>query len=122
MTVDLSTIKRRFYENMLRLGLSDQIAVIESPSDVAFNLFASHRFRGKIDLLHIDGSHSVNEALHDVTNWTKLVSPGGYVVLDDINWPSVDLAHTYLKHLGRVVELVDDENLGHFVVVKLNKV
>jgi predicted O-methyltransferase YrrM len=118
--VDMRAIKRQFFSNLLRFELIDHVAIVESPSDSAYSLFSTNRFRGKIDLLHIDGSHSTPEALHDVTNWTKLVSPGGYVVLDDIEWPSVGLAYEYLKMLGNEVHKADDEVLGHFSVVKLH--
>jgi hypothetical protein len=117
--IDFPAIKTQFLTNVLRLGLQNHIAVIESASDAAFRLFDSDRYRGKIDLLHIDGSHSTQEALHDVTNWVKLVRPNGYVVLDDINWPSVGLAYEYLKLLGNEIHMYNDPALGHFSVVKL---
>lgn len=117
--LDLKGIKQRFLENMMRLEMGGEIAVIQAPSDVSFQLFSSHRFRGKVDLLHIDGAHSVNESLHDVSNWTKIVRPGGFVILDDINWPTVHLAHDYLKRLGKELMLIDQAELGHFSVVQL---
>jgi Methyltransferase domain len=117
--IDFPAIKRQFISNSLNFGLMDHIAIIESASDVAFRLFDSARFRGKIDLLHVDGAHSVQEALHDVTNWTKLVRPGGYVFLDDINWPTVGLAYEYLKHLGDEICNSYSEEMGFFAAFKL---
>lgn len=41
---------------------------------------------GRIALLHIDGNHDRAAAEEDVTLWSSLVAPGGWVVIDDYNW------------------------------------
>ncbi len=117
--VDLQAIKEHFFKHLMSLGLVANAAIIEAPSDSAYRLFATSRFEKKIDLLHIDGSHSVIDALHDVSNWTKLVRPGGYVLLDDINWPSVQLAYEYLKLLGTEEHRAQSVEDGFFSVVRL---
>jgi predicted O-methyltransferase YrrM len=117
--LDFPAIKLQFFSNLIRFGLLPHAGVVESASDSAYALFSTYRFRQKIDLLHIDGAHSTPESLHDVTNWTKLVRPSGYVVLDDINWPSVELAYTYLKTLGEEIYSAATEENGYFSVVRI---
>jgi Methyltransferase domain len=117
--VDLRAIKELFFKHLISLDLVATAAIIEAPSDAAYRLFATSRFEKKIDLLHIDGSHSVIDALHDVSNWIKLVRPGGYVLLDDINWPSVQLAYEYLKLLGTEEHQAQSVEDGFFSVVRL---
>ena len=45
---------------------------------------------GSIDLLHIDGNHSELASVRDVELWLPKVSPFGIIILDDIDWPSVN--------------------------------
>lgn len=47
---------------------------------------------GRIDLLHIDGNHSEEQALFDVENYVPLVRPNGYVWFDDVNWDTTRTA------------------------------
>lgn len=117
--LDMLQIKKQFFRNLAKFDFTEFAAIIETPSDSAYALFSTFRYYKKIDILHIDGSHSTPEALHDVTNWTKLVRPGGYVILDDINWPSVGLAYEYLKTLGSETHRSFSEGDGFFSVVKL---
>ncbi|HEX4181848.1 MAG TPA: class I SAM-dependent methyltransferase [Caulobacteraceae bacterium] len=41
---------------------------------------------GRIALLHIDGNHDTAYAAEDVSLWSPLVSPGGWVAIDDYCW------------------------------------
>lgn len=41
---------------------------------------------GRIALLHIDGNHDVACAAEDVSLWSPLVAPGGWVAVDDYCW------------------------------------
>jgi predicted O-methyltransferase YrrM len=49
-----------------------------------------------IDFLHIDGNHSREKVLQDVTNYLPKVSPGGIIVLDDVSMPTVKDALDYM--------------------------
>lgn len=59
--------------------LTDQIELIRSTSEEAPLI-------NDIDFLHIDGNHSEVTSYLDVTKWTPLVRPGGWIILDDISW------------------------------------
>ena len=117
--VDLDLIKRLFFKQLIEKDLVQQAAIVQAASDSAFRMFESNRFHKQIDLLHIDGSHACEEAIHDVVAWGKLVRQGGYIVLDDINWESVHLAYDYLRFIGEEIYSVDQPELGHFAVVRL---
>ena len=117
--LDMGAIKKQFFNNLIRFDLVEFAGIIETASDSAYPLFATHRYFQKIDLLHVDGAHSTPQALYDVTVWTKLVRPGGYVVLDDINWPEVGLAYEYLKTLGEEIHRSFSDDMGYFSAVKL---
>lgn len=87
LPVDKATV----YDNLLRLGVpSDDVTlcVASSSSEVAKD-FCSHR---KLCVLYIDGDHSFDGIRLDWENYSDLVLPGGYVIIDnylDEVWPAV---------------------------------
>jgi predicted GH43/DUF377 family glycosyl hydrolase len=50
----------------------------------------------RIDLLHIDGCHSEQRSVEDVSLYLPLMSAGGVVILDDVDWSSVSRARQLL--------------------------
>jgi hypothetical protein len=52
--------------------------------------FGKTTYSGRIALLHIDGNHSYANARADVTSWSNLVIPGGWIIIDDYIWPYGD--------------------------------
>jgi hypothetical protein len=81
-------------------------------------MFQAPRYNRHIDLVHVDGAHSVEQSMFDATNWLTLLRPGGYLVLDDINWPTVGMAHEYLKAAAILVFENADEAGGHFAIFR----
>jgi predicted O-methyltransferase YrrM len=61
-----------------------------------------------IDLLHIDGNHSEQQALRDVQNYVPLVEPGGFVFFDDMSWGTTKPAQQLLDKLCTYQETVTD--------------
>lgn len=59
-----------------------------------------------VDLLHIDGCHSVLASCRDVESWLPKVRQGGIVVLDDSDWDTVQPAREMLMEQ---LELVHTE-------------
>jgi hypothetical protein len=53
--------------------------------------------RAGLDLVHIDGCHSVEHSCADVNRFLPLVRVGGLVILDDINWDTVKDAYQILR-------------------------
>jgi predicted O-methyltransferase YrrM len=94
-TEDLVAAKSSFLCETVSQNFSGLIKIIELPSAQACDAIQSILGRS-IDFLHIDGAHSEDQALSDVANWSELVSPGGMIVLDDIDWPSIRKAKEFL--------------------------
>jgi hypothetical protein len=106
--VDFASIKTKLYRYISDRDLAGFAKMVELSSDQAFAAFTIRPPAGGIDLLHIDGSHSPEQALRDVTNWTQLLAPRGIVVLDDIEWDTVGAAYRFLA--GKLA-LVDEIRL-----------
>jgi hypothetical protein len=54
-----------------------------------------------VDAAFVDGSHRFHEVFVDLYFLRKLVRPGGLIVLDDTEWPSVATALRYYdRNLG----------------------
>ena len=52
---------------------------------------------GPLDYLHIDGAHGEEPSCRDVSLWVPKVRPGGIVILDDTDWPTVAKARAMLR-------------------------
>jgi predicted O-methyltransferase YrrM len=63
----------------------DNVVIIRATSKMAAPLF---RF-GSIDSLYIDGGHSEECATWDTVNYLPKVKRGGYIWIDDADWPSL---------------------------------
>ena len=100
MNIDFTKIKGDFLDFVLRHDLHDTIRVIEAPSDRCGGLF------DRIDMLHIDGNHSMYGAAQDVVNFVSKVPAGGIVVYDDINWPSTAAGLDILRDTCRLLHVV----------------
>lgn len=67
-----------------RLGVTDQSEILRMRSHEASTVL-----KGKFGLIHIDGNHDTSAVLQDVEDYLPLLAPGGFIVMDDISWPSV---------------------------------
>lgn len=52
--------------------------------------FGATKYQGQIALLHIDGNHDYEVVSEDVSLWWQAVLPGGWIVVDDYEWPFGD--------------------------------
>jgi predicted O-methyltransferase YrrM len=114
--VDLVAIKRGFLEKVTQQRIEEYVKILELPSDAGILVFQSNRFNGKIDLVHIDGAHSPEQSVFDVTYWHRLCRSGAHIVLDDINWLSVRLAFEYLRDVSDLIETSTNDEDGHFAI------
>jgi hypothetical protein len=55
-------------------GYSDNVNTIEIVKSI-----------GEFDLIYVDGGHSYETALSDLTNYSQMIKQGGYLVIDDCN-------------------------------------
>jgi predicted O-methyltransferase YrrM len=66
-----------------------------------------------IDIIHIDGNHSADSALFDVTKWVPLLKEGGLIIFDDLNWESTSAAVAWLDaHCQKIAEFHGDNIWG----------
>ena len=63
----------------------------------------------RIDILHIDGNHTVQASCRDVGRWLPRVRPGGHIWFDDSAWESTKPAQVLL---GNECDLLDDKVEG----------
>jgi predicted O-methyltransferase YrrM len=113
---DLIAIKRGFLKRVVELELEAYVRLLEIPSDAAIMVFQSARFNGKVDLIHIDGAHSLEESVFDCAYWLRILRSGGHIVLDDINWATVGIAFEFLKSAAIMTYSIDNAEEGHFAV------
>lgn len=102
-------ILRRLKTKIAQLGLALQITLIRNTS-------ATAPIISDIDILHIDGNHSDEASMIDVTKWVPLVRSGGLIFFDDINWLNEGLAVSWLdRNCIRLTEFIGDNIWGIWV-------
>lgn len=91
--VDLNWIYLNFLKLLNQFQLTFYCKVIRATGLQALDHFADQ----SIDILHIDGNHTENIAISDVEHYFPKVKKGGYIWLDDVDWPSVLRAKEFLS-------------------------
>jgi predicted O-methyltransferase YrrM len=81
------------WEALQAAGLGATCRLIREPSSIALARLVSEGFAA--DVAFVDGSHRFHEVFVDLYYLRKLVRPGGLIVLDDAEWPSVGAALRY---------------------------
>jgi predicted O-methyltransferase YrrM len=101
------------YEIIQNNDLSKTVSLIRESSEDVFINFELE----SIDILHIDGNHNEMNVSRDILLYLPLVKRGGYIIMDDSNWDSVNKSIN--KFLIPNCELVQD--FGYFSYYKKNK-
>jgi len=78
----------QFQDTMSTLGVIDKIIILHGYSSQYVNSFQ------KIDLLFIDGDHSLGGCNYDYDNFSHYILRGGYIVFHDYNPERNDLGPT----------------------------
>jgi hypothetical protein len=90
-----------------RLEVADESEILRMRSHEA-----SAVLEGMFGLIHIDGNHDTHAVVQDVVDYLPLLAPGGFVVMDDISWPSVkpavDLVSSRLTLIYARVDSLND--------------
>jgi predicted O-methyltransferase YrrM len=84
-------------------GVRELVEVIEEESQLALpRLVGEER---EFDFAFVDGDHRFESVLLDIYYLTRLVRPGGLIVVDDMWMPSIRTAVAYVeKNLGLTLE------------------
>lgn len=92
---DYDAVYRATAERQRQFGLTEASTLLRQTSvEAAPFLDASGMV---FDMLHVDGNHDHSAVLADLSLHLPRLSPQGFVVLDDIDWPSVGPAVQLLE-------------------------
>jgi len=107
--LDHEMIYRGLAKKIDEFALTDEIVLIRETSKDAPEI-------DEIDVLHIDGNHSEETSMIDVTKWVPLVKKGGFVIFDDMTWGTQARAVAWLDdHCIKVAEYSGDNVWGIWV-------
>ncbi|HEY1354181.1 MAG TPA: class I SAM-dependent methyltransferase [Ktedonobacteraceae bacterium] len=98
--------------NLHKANLADQVEFYEQPAHLALpDLLRQGR---TFDFVFIDGMHLFDYFLLDFFYALRLTSVGGFIAIDDINFPAINSALAFiLRNLSRLVTVVElDQRLG----------
>lgn len=98
--LDFEQVKASFDWHVREAGLSDWVHVNRAPSQEALTQFADE----SADLIHVDGNHSPEVALADVSGYWAKLKPGGVMVVDDTDWATLGDALAWLNSVDAVLE------------------
>lgn len=94
-SIDLEKIYREFLKKLHQYDVLSNCTVMRQTSEQALSSFDDE----SIDILHIDGNHTEEIALHDIEMYFPKVKQGGYIWFDDVNWATTARAISYLMEV-----------------------
>jgi len=80
---------------LVAAGLADRCTLLRERSQLALPRLVQESLVA--DAAFVDGSHIFHNVFVDLVHLRELVRPGGLVVLDDCEWPSVATAVRYFE-------------------------
>ena len=84
------TLYYQFLANVIKKEYKDCIVPFPNTSTVAFTVLQHLEYQAQF--IYIDGSHEATDAHNDITNYWKLLEPGGIMCGDDYFWDGVHAA------------------------------
>jgi predicted O-methyltransferase YrrM len=83
------------WNELVRAGADVDATLIRERSQIALPRLVADRFVA--DAAFVDGSHIFHNVFLDLAFLREIVRPGGLVILDDCQWPSVATAVMYFE-------------------------
>jgi predicted O-methyltransferase YrrM len=83
------------WDAIVAAGLSGVCSLLRERSQLALPLLLTEGLVA--DAAFVDGSHVFHSVFVDLAFLRELVRPGGLIILDDCQWPSVDTAVRYFE-------------------------
>lgn len=83
-SIDLEAIYSGFIGAVDKFGLLGTITTLRMTDQQALPQFED----GSIGVLHVDGNHTPEVSRRYITQWGAKIKPGGYLIMDDTDWPS----------------------------------
>jgi predicted O-methyltransferase YrrM len=87
--------KNAGWDAIIEAGLDHVTTLVAERSQIALPRLASERFVA--DGAFVDGSHTFHHVFVDLYYLGEIVRPGGLIILDDCDWPSVANAVRYFE-------------------------
>lgn len=97
--VDLHDIHRQCMEYLWRFELDDYVTIIRSTSQKCVKIIPNG-----IGMLYIDGNHSELTSCRDVELYVPKVNIGGYIWMDDCDWPTTKKAQALMDQRAELVQ------------------
>jgi hypothetical protein len=108
-TVDWDALHDGVVTAIEQIGLEERARVIRLASQDVAGDFAA----GSIDMLHVDGNHDRVSVARDVELFVPKMSSRGFVVLDDVSWPSVRPVFEQLRDAHELIfQMFDSPAVG----------
>jgi predicted O-methyltransferase YrrM len=80
--------RERLEGNLERAGVRNAVEIVEATSHAA-----RHRVPDRtVGLLFVDGSHTYDDVVQDVVDWTPALVPGAVAAFNDVYWSDVSRA------------------------------
>ena len=96
---DLNAVRKNAEDAIAANGLGGICSLLIMTGCEAVGRFGD----ATLDFVHVDGSHSEPESTRDVTLWWPKLRPGGLMLMDDTDWPSVKAARNLAESMGKMV-------------------
>ena len=100
-TTDFDGLFRQVIHKVSEFGLSKHTHVVRATSAQAASRFAAGGV--SFGLIHIDGNHDTDAVMRDVLLYLPLLQPGGFLVMDDVSWDSVQPAEQEAASRARLL-------------------
>lgn len=84
---DFEQLYRDVVQRIEEFGVAEHTRIVRTTSADAARQFGADGVT--FGLIHIDGNHDTEPVLRDVRAFLPLLQPGGFLVMDDVSWPSV---------------------------------
>jgi Methyltransferase domain len=98
-------------------GVAGHTRIVRTTSAEAARQFAADGVT--FGLIHIDGNHDTEPVLRDVRAYLPLLQPGGFLVMDDVSWPSVEPAvREAERHAELLMRRVSADKTDDYAVLR----
>lgn len=98
-----------------RMGLEAHCTIVRKTSREAALDFTAEGIR--FGMVHIDGNHDAVAVTTDIDLYLPLLAKGGFVVVDDISWPSIRGALKRLRtEMTPILELSTPDKMHDYAI------
>lgn len=77
----------------------------------------------RFDLVYIDGDHKYSSVMSDIMNYSVLIKPGGYLIMDDASYflPG-SIFHKGIEEVSKACEIIENYGFNNVLNVGHNRV